>query len=155
MKYQTLTVAALSWVSSVAQQAATKSNKVKGFIPKSRVPDTGRDSITLPNGIEFQPAQDSSNPKMDAAVRQAQGRMLGEAGAYESQFLDGTETFYDDYSQAWRLLGFYIDCNADGDGVDNYRRLSEEDEDDDRYCQRFLLWAAVSDGTALVTFTEY
>ena len=36
-------------------------------------------------------------------------------------FVDGTETVYDDFSLAWRFLGFYTDCNVcvDGDGDDD------------------------------------
>ena len=53
---------------------------------------------------------------------------------------DATETFYSEYSQSWRLMGFYIDCDADEDG---HRRKLEGD-DDEAGCERYLLWAAVS-----------
>ena len=53
--------------------------------------------------------------------------------------VDSSETFYNEYAQAWRLMGFYIDCNADQD--DHRRELEGEDGGG---CMRYLLWAAVS-----------
>lgn len=77
-------------------------------------------------------------------------------------FIDGTETVFDDYSLAWRFLGFYTDCNmcleeeGSGDGDEN----GDEDEQfestpskcvignndkDSTVCRRFALWAAYVD----------
>ena len=118
-----------------------------GFIRKSDVPDTGKDSTSLPNGVVFQPALDSADPLVAAQIKKAQERFLGksdasgEATAYEKQFIDGTETYYDEYSQAWRLLGFYIDCNYSGEqegGGGNNNNGGTTG------CRRILLWAAVS-----------
>lgn len=50
---------------------------------------------------------------------------------------DAGEVAYSEYSQAWRMLGFYIDCSADED--QDRRHL----EDNQGSCQRYLLWAAV------------
>lgn len=56
-------------------------------------------------------------------------------------FVDG-ESEYDEYQQAWRYLGFMIDCN-DGWVAENY------DDDDGgttgEGCHRYLLWAAYVD----------
>ena len=97
------------------------------------LPDAGGEWVSLPDGSSsFQPA--SSN---DRALRAAQQRFLGQSVPY----VDGSETYYDDYAQAWRMLGFYIDCSKNqnwngeqdgGDGANNYG------------CRRYLLWAAVS-----------
>lgn len=56
-------------------------------------------------------------------------------------FADGIGE-YDEYQQAWRYLGYMIDCNA-----------REEEYDDDEHhdsfegtgegCKRYVLWAAV------------
>lgn len=46
----------------------------------------------------------------------------------------------DEYSQAWRYLGFYIDCNQAEDGY--HERLLQEDESYTG-CLRYLMWAAV------------
>lgn len=56
--------------------------------------------------------------------------------------VDSSETFYNEYAQAWRLMGFYIDCNADQD--DHRRELEGEDDEEEGACMRYLLWAAVS-----------
>jgi len=111
--------------------------------------------ISLPDKVtQFLPSKSES---LDVAsskrLRTAQERLLS---GYVDQFADG-DTYYDEYSQAWRMLGWYIDCQA----VAEERRLNvqsrrlEEGGDDDAYsnnygdvvegnCRRYLLWAAVS-----------
>lgn len=59
-------------------------------------------------------------------------------------FVEGVSD-YDEYQQAWRLLGFMIDCdgtymNADDDGGSG----SEDENDTGSGCARYVIWAAVS-----------
>lgn len=124
--------------------AATVASAVqlKGYLPKENIPSSGKEWVTLENGVEFQPGEDvdprlehvrklwSSNSKMD-----------------ESVFVDGTETYYDEYAQAWRLLGFYIDCKHCDDGGNEASCVQAGQEP---VCQRYLLWAAVSNWKARV-----
>ena len=78
---------------------------------------------------------------------------------YSDVLVDGTETLYDEYAQAWRMLGLYVDCSDQGDDrrqledaqEDNADEDAQEDngEDDDQDdngegCKRYVLWAAVS-----------
>jgi hypothetical protein len=110
----------------------------------SGIPTTGADWITLPNGQEFQPAtfggdgadgdagsadhshSDHSNhsdsEQERAKLVRAQRRFLG----YRDNFVDGTETFYSERSQAWRLLGVYIDCDAQDNGDDHKDRRDRD-----------------------------
>lgn len=62
---------------------------------------------------------------------------------YQDQalFVDGAETYYDGYAQAWRYIGFYVDCNAAANN-NNRRKLGD---DNDGGCVRYLLWAAYVD----------
>jgi hypothetical protein len=100
--------------------------------------------VPLNDGGAFQPATDQdASPEKARRLREAQRHFLAtEESAvpsftsYDQQFVDGAETYYDEYAQAWRMLGFYIDC----DEVNNDRRRLEGDGDG---CQRYLLWAAV------------
>lgn len=56
-------------------------------------------------------------------------------------FVEGMSE-YDEYQQAWRLLGFMIDCNsADDDGSGSGSGSEDTTEDG---CARYVLWAAVS-----------
>lgn len=56
-------------------------------------------------------------------------------------FVEGMEE-YDEYQQAWRLLGFMIDCHSyDADYDDEG---GSGDELTGEGCHRFVLWAAVS-----------
>jgi len=109
-----------------------------GFLRESDLPDTGEEWISLTKDTEFLPASSSSSAA-DAAdfspmtgsssssassvsdsehVRRAQRRFLG----YEDKFADGN-TYYDEYAQAWRVLGWYVDCSPVSDDH-RRRRLS-------------------------------
>ena len=110
------------------------------------LPNTGQDWITLENGVEFQPSSD--NPLVvDAAPASDKNRMLNmlrsNYNPYSNQILhDSSNTQYDPYSQAWRMLGFYIDCTGSSNG--NRRNLNGNDNNNNKaFCQRYLLWAFV------------
>lgn len=100
-----------------------------------------KDWISLSPGSEFQPADASD----DHALGQAQRELIF---GYSQNYVDAFETNYLDYSQAWRYLGFYIDCSSEHDK----RRHLNEGENEGA-CTRYLLWAAVGtlfSGTLLV-----
>ena len=50
---------------------------------------------------------------------------------------------YDGYQQAWRLLGFIIDCNPLVDD-DYFQNSGSGDQGTEDGCARYVLWAAVS-----------
>ena len=67
---------------------------------------------------------------------------------YSSKFVDSTKS-YDGYQQAWRLLGFYIDCSQRGRDEHDSKDHNSHDGEDNTYksnsrCVRYLIWAAVS-----------
>lgn len=76
------------------------------------------------------------------------GRKLADSAAASSSnninpyatqaFVDG-EDEYDEYQQAWRYLGFMIDCDSsnDDDGSGSYDGGTGEG------CNRYVVWAAV------------
>jgi hypothetical protein len=115
--------------------------------------------MSLTKSVDFMPASNNEN---SAFLRKAQNRLLN---YYKDEFVDGLETQYDEYAQAWRYLGLFVDCNV---YADNKRRVLEEVEaedeevaeeeqaeeevaeeeeeevvDDGKICKRYLLWAAV------------
>lgn len=49
---------------------------------------------------------------------------------------------YDEYQQAWRFLGFMIDCNSVSNDEKNDRHGSNDVTENG--CARYLIWAAVS-----------
>lgn len=63
-------------------------------------------------------------------------------------YADSSQSYYDGYAQAWRYLGWYVDCN--GGSSRYYQRSGGGSQDQDyskmgnNYCQRYLMWAAVS-----------
>ena len=116
--------------------------------------------VTLENGMEFQPAQ-GLDPPMEYVRKLSFSSKGFESNPFAEIFVDGTETHYDEYAQAWRALGFYIDCDAQNydyyyyDNRDKYKEDNENgnngnnnnngnDPENNIGCQRFMLWAAVS-----------
>ena len=138
---------------------------IKGLLDKNNLPTTGQDWISLGDksafGLEYQPNDfDDEDPATARRLRAIRDRALLSWGTkdYSNQFIDGGETYYDEYSQAWRLLGFYIDCDSPyeregdcdgggGGGNDNDEGGVQYDENGNiiKSCARYLLWAAVSE----------
>lgn len=64
-------------------------------------------------------------------------------------YADSSQSYYDGYAQAWRYLGWYVDCN--GGSSRYYQRSGGGSQDQDyskmgnNYCQRYLMWAAYVD----------
>jgi len=62
-------------------------------------------------------------------------------------FVEGVSD-YDEYQQAWRLLGFMIDCDdmsSYGNNNNNNGGGGSHDENDTGLgCSRYVIWAAVS-----------
>ncbi len=112
--------------------------------------------MSLTKSVDFMPASNNENSSL---LRKAQNRLLN---YYKDEFVDGLETQYDEYAQAWRYLGLYVDCNVYADNRRVLEEVEEEDEevaeeeqaeeeveqeevvDDGKVCKRYLLWAAVS-----------
>lgn len=140
------------------------------YIPKSDLPRTGREWISLHPTVEFLPAQNSLplSPKMpfDATrpsrieslrseMASTTARSLDETEAQEREdntqyqvqpFVEGVSD-YDTYQQAWRMLGFMIDCD-DSNGSNNnddHHSGSQDEGDTGEGCQRYVLWAAYVD----------
>ncbi len=120
------------------------------MLSKENMPSsTGEQWQTGKNGVEFQPAEKLS-PLAQEHLRRLTGRDRNFKAAYANDMLDGAETYYDEYAQAWRALGMYIDCDACDEentggcvqGYDEDRRLSGDDAS--VLCARYMLWAAVS-----------
>lgn len=100
---------------------------------------------TLDGSAEVLVAHDdyaNEDPGVARELQAARRRFLaGSTSGYEQEFIDGSESYYNDYAQAWRLLGFYTDCHAphnnfnecDGDGNDNNGNSGDGDQP---ACQR-------------------
>ena len=130
---------------------------IKGLLDKNNLPTTGQDWISLGDksgaGLEYQPNDfDDEDPESARRLRAIRDRTLLSWGAddFSKQFIDGGETYYDEYSQAWRLLGFYSDCDSpyedDGDCGGNAGGEN---------CPRYLLWAAVSEDKTCLVFVYF
>jgi len=75
----------------------------------------------------------------------------GRSGAYgQNLFAESSSTSYDGYQQAWRYLGWYVKCGYpsdrynEGSGDHNSHSGDKNSWVGNNYCQRYLIWAAVS-----------
>lgn len=123
---------------------------------------TDQEWMSVSQSVDYMPASTNNNENA-SFLRKAQNRLLN---YYKDEFIDGLETQYDEYAQAWRYLGLFVDCNVYANNKRQLRVLDEveaEDEevaeeeqveeevaeeeevvDDGKVCKRYLLWAAVS-----------
>ncbi|KAL9182117.1 hypothetical protein ACHAXT_012769 [Thalassiosira profunda] len=83
---------------------------------------------------------EASSATADAPRRQRR-RSLDESNAVRARFADWRGREYDPDSLAWRYLGVYMDCDADGTSI-SAEDISGEDGDD---CRRRIMWAAYRD----------
>eukprot|EP00529_Nitzschia_sp_RCC80_P018688 CAMPEP_0113493290 /NCGR_PEP_ID=MMETSP0014_2-20120614/28516_1 /TAXON_ID=2857 /ORGANISM="Nitzschia sp." /LENGTH=516 /DNA_ID=CAMNT_0000387149 /DNA_START=753 /DNA_END=2303 /DNA_ORIENTATION=+ /assembly_acc=CAM_ASM_000159 len=66
-------------------------------------------------------------------------------------YADSEQTYYDGYAQAWRYLGWYVDCNGGSSRYYDRSQHSHQSGDGNsnkignNYCQRYLMWAAYVD----------
>lgn len=122
-----------------------------GFMLKSEVPDTGEDWRSLSENIEFQISADFdySDKKMqktltmllegDEEAMKATRKLESYSDPYLTAELFADNAFYTAYAQAWRYLGYYVDCDPQEDK--DRRRM----ENNGGGCLRYLLWAAYVD----------
>jgi hypothetical protein len=112
-------------------------------IPTARMPLVGQHSA------------EASQKNTKAHARRLAKNQVSTVGPQPSWLLDSADTHYTAYQQAWRYLGFYIDCNVQEDHK-RRRKLEDVEADDDQWqqgsdgeeesgCQRYLLWAAYID----------
>lgn len=150
-------------------------NNNGGFIRKSDLPVTGREWVSLHQSVEFLPGntvdvpdsywprleqqqQQESHPIFGSSARFSRPRSLEDSSATETAdedhednsqyrvqpFVEGVSD-YDTYQQAWRMLGFMIDCDgsSSNNNNDGGNSGSNDGSSTGEGCQRYVLWAAV------------
>lgn len=114
---------------------------VSSSVSTASSPTTGEDWISLSQETSFQPTN-SQDPRL---VR-ARQRFLNDGITNSALPVDSIETEWDGYQQAWRLVGFYVDCSVGGQQQDHRRSLNQQQQQGaEQSCQRYLLWAAYVD----------
>ena len=117
------------------------------------VENAGEKWQSLNEDIEFVPADGIDRRLVQRFLEQgeqeeeAYGGMSGMEAIYDVEpFAYGVDE-YDEYQQAWRLMGFIVDCNpmVDDDYYQNGGSGSGDSGTEDG-CARYVLWAAVSLG---------
>ena len=90
----------------------TRAAKLNGFLSKEDLPQTGEQWMTLKNGVEFLPNSNLSPLAQYHLRKLTSDNSFEEETPFAEIFVDGSETYYDEYAQAWRALGWYIDCDS-------------------------------------------
>lgn len=120
--------------------------------------------MSVSKETEFLPA-DNLPESLKKAARKSARRNLGEDDVFDDNFLNDDQSAagaweeynpfsvqpfvegiseYDEYQQAWRMLGFMIDCNTVTDDDEQGSHASGDQGTEDG-CARYVLWAAYVD----------
>ena len=108
------------------------------YIPKTALP--GPDKWTsVEEGVEFLPAEGFVGHDLSGLPPSLHRHLRSQlTNPYSVQPFVNGESDYDEYQQAWRYLGFVIDCDSNMDDDSSWDGGTGEG------CQRYLIWAAVS-----------
>jgi hypothetical protein len=111
--------------------------------------------LKISHKVAFQRSADVRNEdkfKMDHATNEAIHRLLGSSqkstnktfgvSPYDNGMLN-SGTYWSSYQLAWRLLGYYVDCNQNESQDHKNRNLKKEDEGNNA-CTRYVMYAVVS-----------
>jgi hypothetical protein len=80
--------------------------------------------------------------KMDHATNEAVRRLLDNGVSPYENGMQNSGTYWSSYQLAWRLLGYYVDCNQKGNQDKKSRDLKKEDEGNGG-CTRYVMYAVV------------
>jgi hypothetical protein len=111
--------------------------------------------LKISHNVAFQRSADLRNEdkfEMDHATNEAIHRLLGSSqkstnktfgvSPYDNGMLN-SGTYWSSYQLAWRLLGYYVDCNQNESQDHKIRNLKQEDEGNSA-CTRYVMYAVVS-----------
>ena len=108
------------------------------YISKASLPASDH-WTSIEEGVEFLPSHalfDHDTTTLPPSLhRQLRSQLTN---PYSVQPFVSGESEYDEYQQAWRYLGFVIDCDSNMDDDSSWDGGTGEG------CQRYLIWAAVS-----------
>jgi hypothetical protein len=128
-----LTLTLLVFLSTLATTSST-------FIRQSDLPHDKW--VSLQRNVEFLPVTNEGRiPDFDGRKLQ---RSSSNSSPYSVQPFVEAESEYDEIQQAWRYLGFMIDCNDYTYAGDDDDGGGSDDGGTGEGCHRYVLWAAVS-----------
>ena len=134
------------------------------FLSSSEIVDTGLHVASQMAQEQFPLAQprrrlqDDEEEEEDEEASSSSSTKTEDNSQYRVQpFVDGVSD-YDAYQQAWRLLGFMIDCNNIQNSYSNNNNNNNQHSGDNsgtgEGCTRYVLWAAVRSFQCLFTFSS-
>jgi len=134
-----------------------KNSDLKDIMGKSYDPKTADNWVSMSEDVEFLPVlKNGMNGDVDGQndPRRLTRSLEQTTGSYTSNnpysvqpFVEGMSE-YDEYQQAWRLLGFMIDCSIpfeDDDYQQGSHKSGDNEEVTESGCARYVIWAAYVD----------
>ena len=123
------------------------------FLPSHRIVHSDWDDAQIRNWAARQLEANSNNNYA--------GNSNNNNNVYRlSPFVEG-DSEYDEYQQAWRLLGFMIDCDDELSRFDDDQYYQNQDQHNSgdkgtgEGCNRYVIWAAVSFAAMQHFFTAF
>lgn len=119
------------------------------YIPRDKVP--AGNWVSYSDKVEFLAAANDDSSGLPKSLHRQLKRSTVFDNPYAGDlFVDGNAE-YDEYQQAWRMLGFMIDCddwshwNTGDDDTYQYQNNGSGDAGTADGCRRYVLWAAYID----------
>ena len=127
-----------------------KNSDLKEFMGKDYDPKTAENWVSMSEDVEFLPVlKNGMNGEIDGrntrSLEQTTGSYSWNNPYSVQPFVEGMSG-YDEYQQAWRLLGFMIDCSIPFEDDDYHVSAHSRDGDvNESGCARYVIWAAYVD----------
>jgi hypothetical protein len=106
-------------------------------------------SLAAATGSSASPTSNSNTEWDRTTTAGVLQRQLGEkvdiSAMYGDSWADTSNVEWDEYQQAWRMLGFMVDCEDDSHWDDDGYSGSVDNSYSSDGCRRYVLWAAYVD----------
>jgi hypothetical protein len=123
---------------------------LRDFIPKSDLPklipkSRESDWVSWDEDSEFLPADQSGSVFATELARRMLSLSSTTSNPYSAQAYVNGDYEYNGYQQAWRYLGFMIDCDTATSSSQRGLKSGSGDQTTGEGCSRYVLWAAYVD----------
>jgi hypothetical protein len=150
MNFVLLTTFNPSLILSLIGISLQPSFAVRDFIPKSELSklipaSRENDWVSWDEDSEFLPAERSGSAFATELARRMLSSSSTTNNPYSSQAYVNGDYEYNGYQQAWRYLGFMIDCNQIDSSSKRDLKSGSGDQITGEGCSRYVLWAAYVD----------
>lgn len=101
--------------------------------------------LGIPQWVAAASADSFSSESTVGVISRQLNEAVDAAAMYEASWADTSNVEWDEYQQAWRLLGFMVDCEDASHWDDDHVSGSGDYAYSSEGCRRYVLWAAYVD----------